>query len=360
MTTKIEKNQINISNETAVSGGTTTSLVTTGEKYTWNNKQDALPSQSGNNGKFLTTDGSSLNWGEVNLSSKQDKLNNTNVLTTGSGNVIDGVSANDGVVTATKNTTLATVATTGSYNDLSNKPTIGSATVTLKVDGTAIGTINVNATENSEIVIPSGGSATLNIFDIDGSTYPIGSTLNVSPLTLGNAVNIFRNGLQIYQGQDKDYTISGSVITFRTALEQGERIAVINANLTAVDLTPYVRSSELSTVATTGDYNDLINKPTSISSYNDLQDKPMIISNNISIASSDWVANSDEGYTEYTYKYNIPCTGVTDSMYSLVVFGPTEVNNDNYSKVSITGNGTVTIYSKINDAITIPKIIVIK
>ena len=65
MTTKVEKNQINISSETAVSGGTTTSLVTTGEKYTWNNKQDSLPSQSGNSGKFLGTDGTSLSWQTV-------------------------------------------------------------------------------------------------------------------------------------------------------------------------------------------------------------------------------------------------------------------------------------------------------
>lgn len=65
MTTKVEKNQINISSETAVSGGTTTSLVTTGEKYTWNNKQDALPSQTGQNGKFLGTDGTSLSWETV-------------------------------------------------------------------------------------------------------------------------------------------------------------------------------------------------------------------------------------------------------------------------------------------------------
>lgn len=65
MTTKVEKNQINISSETAVSGGTTTSLVTTGEKYTWNNKQDSLPSQSGNSGKFLGTDGSNLSWQTV-------------------------------------------------------------------------------------------------------------------------------------------------------------------------------------------------------------------------------------------------------------------------------------------------------
>ena len=35
---------------------------------------DTLPSQSGNNGKYLTTDGSVASWGEIDLSTKQDKV----------------------------------------------------------------------------------------------------------------------------------------------------------------------------------------------------------------------------------------------------------------------------------------------
>lgn len=38
----LEKSDIPLASETAASGGSTTSLVTTGEKYTWNNKQDAI------------------------------------------------------------------------------------------------------------------------------------------------------------------------------------------------------------------------------------------------------------------------------------------------------------------------------
>lgn len=63
----LDKADIPLASETAASGGTTTSLVTTGEKYTWNNKQDALPSQSGQSGKFLTTDGSSMSWADASV-----------------------------------------------------------------------------------------------------------------------------------------------------------------------------------------------------------------------------------------------------------------------------------------------------
>ena len=63
------------------------------------------------------------------LAKKQDTLTGTNVTTTGSGNVVDSVTASNGVLTITKNTTLAAVATSGSYTDLLNKPTIPAAQV---------------------------------------------------------------------------------------------------------------------------------------------------------------------------------------------------------------------------------------
>ncbi len=48
---------------------------------------------------------------------------------------------------------LATVATSGSYNDLSNKPTINDATLTIQKNGTAVGTFTAN----------SANAATINI-----------------------------------------------------------------------------------------------------------------------------------------------------------------------------------------------------
>lgn len=48
---------------------------------------------------------------------------------------------------------LATVATSGSYNDLSNKPTIGNATLTIQKNGTSAGTFTANATSNKTINI---------------------------------------------------------------------------------------------------------------------------------------------------------------------------------------------------------------
>lgn len=58
------KADIPLASETAASGGTTTSLVTTGEKYTWNNKQDALV--SGTNIKTINNQ-SILGSGNINI-----------------------------------------------------------------------------------------------------------------------------------------------------------------------------------------------------------------------------------------------------------------------------------------------------
>lgn len=58
-----------------------------------------------------------------------------------------------GVAEILNKPTLATVATSGSYSDLSNKPTIGNATLTIQKNGTSAGTFTANATSNKSINI---------------------------------------------------------------------------------------------------------------------------------------------------------------------------------------------------------------
>ena len=78
-----------------------------------------------------------------------------------------------------------------------------------------------------------GGSSTATINFFEDTT---GTTLDTQ-LTLGNAVMVFKNGVLLQPTED--YTISGSTITFVTALEATDKIAVVNGNLSAVDLTGY-------------------------------------------------------------------------------------------------------------------------
>ena len=92
-----------------------------------------------------------------------------------------------------------------------------------------------------------GGSSTATINYFDNIT---GTTLDTQ-LTLGNSVMVFKNGVLLEPTED--YTISGSTITFVTALVSTDKIAVINGNLSAVDLTPYMQKPTVLTDESTAD-----------------------------------------------------------------------------------------------------------
>lgn len=83
------------------------------------------------------------------------------------------------------------------------------------------------------------------------------------------------------------------------------------------------------------------------------QNKNLVFTN---VSASSWV--SDSTYTDYGYKCELSCSGVTANDFAQVIFAPTEADSGNYATVCQTGSGTVTIYSKVNDSITIPSIVV--
>lgn len=168
---------------------------------------------------------------------------------------------------------------------------------------------------------------TLTLFD--GNT---GTVLDTHA-NLGTII-IFKNGQQIYEGADRDYTINGSIITFAEPLVETDVIAVVNNNLVGL---------QLSAVATSGDYNDLINKP---------------VIKFTNVTASNWV--SDSTYSNFSYKCELNCEGVTADDYATVLFSSTDVNNGNYANVCETGTNTVTIYSKVNTSTTIPKVVIIR
>ena len=123
---------------------------------------------------------------------------------------------------------LATVATSGSYADLSNKPTIWNATITIQKNWTSVDTFTTNANTAKSINI----------------------TMTKSDVWLGNVDNT----------SDANKPIS-------TATQ-----AALNLK---------ANSADLATVATSWDYDDLLDKPNLATvatswSYNDLIDKPSI------------------------------------------------------------------------------------
>lgn len=221
-------------------------------------------------------------------------------------------------------TSLATVATTGSYNDLGDKPTIGNAILTITRNNESAGNFTANATENKTINISVPVSASdvnalpdstkygaIFTLAMDSTTYKISASLKDQNGDVLGAVQTIDLPLESvvvsgsYDAATKEVVLTledGSEIRFSVAdLVDGLQTEITETNKLSADLVDdsttvnkFVTSAEkntwngkqdaipdlatiragaskgatavqpadLATVATSGSYNDLSNKPT--------------------------------------------------------------------------------------------------
>ena len=159
----------------------------------------------------------------------------------------------------------------GDYDDLSNKPTIPDA-----VSGTNDGTNWTSLTIGSDTYnIPAGGSSTVAWNDITGK--PSFATVATSgdyddlidkpdlsiyaeSSSLGDCAYLDENELSIAYSQITD-TPSIPAAQVQSDYSQSDNTAVDYIK-NKPDLSIYAQSANLATVATSGDYDDLLNKPT--------------------------------------------------------------------------------------------------
>lgn len=126
--------------------------------------------------------------------------------------------------------TLATVATSGSYNDLSNKPTIptvNNATLTIQKNGTTVKTFTANASTNvtANITVPTKTSDLTNDSNyITNTTYASANSAGV--IKVGNNLSISNGVLSAAGG---------------TSYTEGSHIDITNDVISAVD---YVHSDD--------------------------------------------------------------------------------------------------------------------
>lgn len=154
----------------------------------------------------------------------------------------------DGIDTYVEAGDLATVATTGDYDDLLNKPTIptvNDATLTIQKNGTDVATFTANSSTNqtANITVPTDTSDLTNGAGFI-TTAALSNYYTKSETYSQQEVNSLINTLSI-PTKTSDLTNDGSDGT-----------------------STYVETDDLATVATTGDYDDLINKPV-IPTYSD-------------------------------------------------------------------------------------------
>ena len=171
---------------------------------------------------------------------------------------------------------LAAVALSNSYNDLDNKPTIGSATITIQKNSTKVDDFSVNATTNKSINI----SVPVNVTDLaDASSYYTSAQVDSAIATAISSVYRYKGSVATYSLLPKTGNVAGDVYNVE---DTGANYAWTGSawDKLSDDLTNYVTLNGtqtlknktiaiadntitgLATVATTGAYSDLTGTPT--------------------------------------------------------------------------------------------------
>ena len=310
----------------------------------------------------------------------------------------------DGKVNASD---LSTVATSGSYNDLKDKPTIPSSTSELNNDSNYItsaqasnayvskkgGVLNDNAT----LKLSSYGDRFLTISGnrIDADLSNTGGMWSGKFVALkdskGDETTIIgwygsqSDGLShafmggSYNDAAMKMTKSGeftfkyvpkvgndSLVTTNDISGKLDSSTAASTYLTKTDAaTTYLGISAKAANATKADSatkatqdesgNVITSTYATKSSINAKQDAALKFEN---ISASTWL--SDSTYEDFPYRCDIACSGVTSSMYAEVVFGVDEAISGDYAPMCETKSNMVSIWSAKDETITVPTILITK
>ena len=183
--------------ETAASGGTTLSLVTTGEKYTWNSKAGtSVVSTSANGLAPKVTNTSNFLKGDGTWATPPDHI--TTATTSGSGNAVTAISADaNGALTVTKGSTFLT-----SHQTIKQDGITGATINRYGVCSTAAGTAAkaVSITSGTFPTLDANANGTKISVKFTNANTAGTPTLNVNSK---GAKNVYHKGAQITTGDNK-------------------------------------------------------------------------------------------------------------------------------------------------------------
>ena len=209
-----------------------------------------------------------------------DSATKTKATQDADGNVITDTYATKTELGAKANTAdLAKVATTGSYNDLENKPTIptvNNATLTIQRNGTQVDTFTANASANKtiNITVPTKTSELSNdsnfatTTQVNARVATAQGSGNANKAVVTNASGNITTGT-IASGMIADGAVTSAKIADGTitandiangTITSGKLATAVQTALTSAGTA--VQPGDLAEVATTGSYNDLADKPT--------------------------------------------------------------------------------------------------
>ena len=165
----------------------------------------------------------------------------------------------DGTSTYVEADGLATVATSGNYSDLLNKPTIptvNNATLTIQKNSSNVATFTANASSNvtANISVPTDTSDLTN-----GAGYITSASL---PTKTSELTNNGSDNTSVYVEADELATVATSGNYSDLSGKPTIPAAQVNSDWSAASgVAQILNKPSLATVATSGSYDDLTNKP---------------------------------------------------------------------------------------------------
>lgn len=220
---------------------------------------------------------------------------------------------------------LATVATSGKYSDLSGTPSLsysesgtGNVITALSVAGHSV-TVTKGITALTSYTDTKNTAGASN--DTTNNLYIIGATSQTDGIQTYSKVGAYINASgDIYSNSSKVLTTADTIAQATKAIQDG------NGN---VITSTYATQSTVNTKAS----------------------KPLIFSN----ASVTWA--SDSTNTDFPYKGTITASGMTSAYVPTVVFSQADATSGNYSPVCTSDTDAVYIYSKVNTLTTVPTVV---
>lgn len=262
---KFTDNNTTYESKTAASGGTAVSLVTTGEKYTWNNKAGTSVATTSANGLMSASDKDKLETAVTDINTLFDAVNTK----------IDKTTYEWSKELACGSNGKVCLGKFGAYD----------TNITINITSTTSVTYNATIVIQSQNIVANGTGGTCKV-DVYGDANnaitpllsifrPYGSEsrqIEVYANLPGWSKNLVRvQAVALSTGGGTD--ILTSVSSIPTSVEGKQTVTptnVLKANFGTSNFTGYTSSNKLSasyisglsTVATSGSYNDLSNKPT--------------------------------------------------------------------------------------------------
>ena len=306
--------------------GDPVTITVNGTTYTQSGGNITLPNYP-NGGVWGNITGTLSNQTDLQdaLDDKQDVISDLASIRTGAGKGNTAVQPAD----------LATVATTGDYDDLIDKPTIPSATSQLTNDSGFITNAALSGYALSS-EIPTAVSELTNDSDYATETY-----VDNAIAGLGNVFEIKGSVATV-----SDLPASGNEIgdVYYVASEQAGYVWIEINNVPqweelgpSIDLSGYAETADLATVAFSGSYNDLSNKPTIPAAQ----------------VNADW--NASSGVAQILNKPTIPTNYITTDTDQLTLSGQKKWSYT-YEGTTEDVERTITLYAQNGSLTNVQKV----